>query len=178
MIRNGPWKKTLSLLLSALVLAWGLIPQGVQHAHEGGIDLTHRHGACDEVAHHASHCRDSSEGHHEHATEFNVVSLRGSTTHLHWRLLGLEFSMPRPEAPTDGGEDRGMVPTTIVRTVHQLASGAWVGPLSDRALPLAAVPASLAVVDESTAAGVSATAATSIPLCDVARRELCGVLLA
>ena len=142
------------------------------------MDPTHRHGAHEKVAHHDSHCHDSDVGHHEHATEFNVVSLRGSAAHLHWRLLGLEFSMPLSEEPADGGEDREMVPPTIVRTAHQLASGAWVGPVSDRALPFAAVPASLAVVDESTAAGLSPTAATSIPLCDVARRELCGVLLA
>lgn len=165
-------------MLSALALGWGSIPQGVTHSHVGGMDPTHRHGAGDKVAHYDSHCHDSDAGHHEHATEFNVVSLRDSTAHLHWRLLGLAFSMPLPEEPDDGAEDRDMLPPTIVRTMNQVVSASWVGPLPGRALPLHASPASSDAVDKLTATAGSPTAATSIPLCDVARRELCGVLLA
>ena len=177
-MRNRFWQKTMNLLLSALVLAWGIVPPGVQHAHAGGSDTTHKHDTtCREVAHHDSHNHESDEGHHEQATESDLSLLADYVLHLHWRYLGVEFSMPMPEEPADG-DDEGTVPPAVVRGMNEVVPTTQAGPSFCRVVLATLCTPNADVVLTLTPAPRSPNLVTSIPLCDSARLERTGVLLA
>ncbi len=171
-------RKTLNLLLSALVLAWGIVPPGVQHSHAGGGDTTHRHGDCHEVAQHGSHDHDCDDEHHENATVPDVSLSADYVLHLHWRLFGMEFSMPAPEQPADGGDDEGTAPPAIVRAAHDTVLTAQAGPSFGRMLLAASRTPSADMVWSLQPIRRPPNLITSIPLCDSARLERSGVLLA
>ena len=177
-MRNRLGRKILSILLSALVLAWGMVPTGIQHAHVGGRDSTHRHDCRNEVAHHASHDHDSHGGHHEHATVSDVSLLSDFVVHLHWLFLGVEFSTPVPEAPADGDDDRDTVPAAIIRVTSEIVPAAQAGPSFGRVLLAVIRTPGVGVVADLTQAPRPPNFTTSIPLCDSARLERSGVLLA
>ena len=177
-MRNRFRRKTMTLLLSALVLAWGIVPPGIQHAHMGGSNSTHRHDNCQEVAHHDSHDHESDEEHHEHTTETPVSQLADYVLHLHWRLLGVEFSMPVPEEPVEGGDDGNTVPLAIVRGMSEVVPLTLTSPSFGRVLLAAICTPSADVVRSLEPIPRSPNLVTSIPLCDSARLERSGVLLA
>ena len=177
-MRNRLRQKTMNLLLSALVLAWGIVPPGFQHAHVGGSEPTHLHSKCHAVAHHDSHDHESDEEHHEPATDPDVSLLAGYVLHLHWRLLGVEFSMPLPEQPVGGGDDGDTVPPTVVRVMNEVVPATQAGPSFCRMLLVAICTPSADVVWTLTPAPRSPNLVASIPLCDSARLERSGVLLA
>ena len=168
----------MSLLLSALVLAWGAIPPGVEHAHVGGSDANHQHDKCDEMAHHGLHDHESDEDHHEHATVSDVSLLADNVLHLHWQLLGLEFSIPVPEEPADGTEDEGTAVPAVVRVMNENVPAAQAGPSFDRVFLAAICAPSIDVVWSLEPIPRPLDLVTSIPLCDSARLERSGVLLA
>jgi len=176
-MRYRLWRKTLSLLLSASVLAWGIVPPVVQHEHAGGSDATHRHDDCHEVAHHGSHRHDSDDEHHEHAILPDVSPLADNVLHLHWRFLGVEFSMPAPEEPAES-DDEGTGPPAIVRAMNEEVLTTRAGPSMSRLL-LVGINAPNADTGRNSAPLPRApNLVTSIPLCDSARLERSGVLLA
>jgi len=177
-MRNRSRRKVLNLLLSALVLAWGMVPPGVQHAHAGGNNTTHRHDDCHEVAHHGSHSHDSDDEHHEHATVPDVSLLADYVLHLHWQFLGMEFSMPAPEEPADNGDDQGTVPPAIVRAMNEEGLTTQAGPSFGRVLLAVPCTPNADVVRNSEPVPRPPNLVTSIPLCDSARLERSGVLLA
>jgi hypothetical protein len=177
-MRNRFRRKTLNLLLSALVLAWGILPPGVQHAHAGGSDATHRHDDCHEVAHHASHNYESDYEHHDHATISDVSLLVDYVLHLHWQFLGVEFSMPVPEEPADGNDDEGTVPPAIVRVMNEQVLTTQAGPSFGRVLLVGIYTPSADLVRNSEPVPCPPNLVTSIPLCDSARLERSRVLLA
>ena len=166
---------TVSLLLSAFVLACGITPPLVQHAHTGGDDTTHRHGDCHELAHSGRHEHDG--GHHGHATATDVSLLADCVAHLHWRFFGVEFSMPTPDEPTDN-DDQSTVPPAIVRATNEEGVTARSGPSFDRVPMVGVYGPSADVVRDSEPAARPPNRGTSIPLCDSARLERSGVLLA
>ena len=171
-------RKTLSLLLSALVLAWGIVPAAVQHTHEGGHEPAHRHDDSHQAAHHGSHDHHSDDGHHEHAPVPNVSLLADNVLHLHWQFLGMEFSMPAPEEPADNGGDERTAPQAIVRTMNEEGLTTQAGPSIGRVLLSGIYAPSADVVRNSEAVPRPPNLVTSIPLCDSARLERSGVLLA
>ncbi|MFV2069875.1 MAG: hypothetical protein ACC645_23160 [Pirellulales bacterium] len=168
----------LRLLLSVLVLAWEIVPPWVQHAHLGGSDVTHRHNGCDEVADHASHNHESDDEHHDHATVSDVSLLADDVLHLHWRLLGVEFTMPVREEPVEGNNDGNTVPPAIVRVMSEVVPATQAGPSFCQVLLAAVCMPSADVVWTRAPAPRSPNLVTSIPLCDSARLERSGVLLA
>ena len=170
--------KAINLLLSALVLAWGVVPSGIQHAHAGGNDSTHRHGDCHEAAHHDSHDHDLDDDHHDHATLPDASLLADSVVHLHWQFLGIDFSMPAPEQPIDGNDDHGTIPPAIVRVANEIVLAAQAGPSSSRVFPAVICALSADVVRDVQPVPRPPNLVTSIPLCDSARFERSGVLLA
>ena len=168
-------RKTMNLLLSALVLAWEIVPLGIQHAHEGGSNATHRHDSGHEVAH---HLHDSDDDHHEHANLPDVSRLGDSIVHLHWQFFGMAFSMPVPEQPTDGGDDWGTIPLATVRTVNEIVQTTQAGPSFGRMLLAATCMPNANVLWNLEPIPRPPNLITSIPLCDSARLERSGVLLA
>ncbi len=177
-MRNRFRQKTLSLLLSALVLAWGIVPLGFQHAHAGGNKPTHIHDKCREMVHHDSHDHESDEEHHEHATDSNVSLLADYVLHLHWRLLGVEFSMPVSEEPVEDDVDGDAVPSAIVRMISEIVPATQAGPSLGRVLLAVTCTSNADVVRNSDPVPRPPNLVTSIPLCDSARLERSGVLLA
>jgi len=178
-MRNGFGRKVMSLLLSALLLAWGLVPPGFQHAHSGGSDFTHRHDNGREVAHSGSHGHDSDDQHHEHAALPDVslfADYADYALHLHWQLLGVEFSMPVSEKPVDGN-DEGTAPPAFVRVMNEVFPVGQAGPSFGRVLLSAICTPSADVVRSLEPVPRSPNFVTSIPLCDSARLERSGVLL-
>ena len=170
----------LSLLLSALVLACGTVPPGFRHAHLGGADTGHRHGdgRPQTVAHHASHEHDSDADHREHATVPDTTLLSDFVIHLHWRFLGMDFSIPEPDEPAPGNDDEGTAPPAIVRAMDGIVPATQVGPSFGRVLLAVICTPSADVVQNRTPPLRSPDFTTSIPLCDSARLERTGVLLA
>ena len=171
-------RKTLSLLLSALVLSWGVVPPGVQHAHAGGDDATHRHGECHETAHHGSHDHDCDGEHREHRNVPDVSLLADFVLHLHCQFLGMEFSMPAPGEPNNNDDGEGTVPAAVVRVMNEKGLTTQAGPSFGRVLlPVTCTP-NADVVRNSEPEPRPPNLVTSIPLCDSARLERSGVLLA
>ena len=177
-MRNRFWQKAMNLLLSGLVLAWGIMPLGVQHAHAGGSDPSHKHGERDEIAHDDSHDHELDDEHHDHSIVSDLSLLADNVLHLHWSLLGVELSMPLPEEPVESGDDGDTVPPTVVRVMNDVVPATQAGPSSCRALLVAICTPSTDVVWALTPAPRSPNLVTSIPLCDSARLERSGVLLA
>ncbi len=174
-MRNRFRQKTMNLLLSALVLAWGIVPPGVQHVHAGGSDPTHGHGERDEMAHDGSHDHESDHEHHDHAMVTDLSLLADYVLHLHWRLLGVEFSMPMPEKPVD--DDEGTVPPAVVRVMNEEGLTMQTGPSFGRVMLAVTCTPSADVVQKLEAVPRLPNLVTSIPLCDSARLERSGVLL-
>ena len=175
---NRSWRKVLSVVLSALMLVWGTVPPGVQHAHAGGSAANHRHDNCHEVAQHGSHDHDLDDEHHEHATLPDVSRLAGYVLHLHWRLLGVEFSLPVPEAPVDGNGNEGTVPPAVVRMMNEIVPARQASPSFGRVLLTAICAPSTDVVSNLEPIPRPPNLVTSMPLCDSARLQRSGVLLA
>ena len=179
-MRNRFRRTMLSLMLSALVLAWGIVPPVVQHAHVGGNDTSHQHGnrPPQTVPHHASHEHDSDAERHEHSTVPEDSLLADFVSHLHWQFFGMDFSMPVPEEPGDDTDDEGTVPPMVVRVMDEVVPATQAGPSLCRVLCAAICTPTADVVWTLTPAPRSPSLVTSIPLCDSARLERSGVLLA
>ncbi len=168
----------MNLLLSALVLAWGIVPPGVQHTHSVGSDTHHQHDDCQEVAHHTSHNHDSDDEHHEHGPVPEASLLTDFVVHVHWQFLGMEFSMPVPEEPVEGNDDGDTVPPAIVRVMSEVVPATQAGPSVGRLFLAAICTPSADVVWSLEPIPRPPNLVTSIPLCDSARLERSGVLLA
>lgn len=177
-MRNRFRQKTMNLLLTALVLAWGVTPPGIEHVHAGGSDPAHRHEDCQEAADHGSHGHESDDGHHDRETVSDVSLLADCILHLHWRLLGVELTMPMPEKPVEGEDDGGAVPPAIVRVMNEAVPVTLASPSFGRALLAAIRTPSAEVVRSLEPIPCPPNLGTSIPLCDSARLERSGVLLA
>ena len=177
-MRNRSRRKVSSLLLSALVLAWGMVLPGVEHAHVGGHVPAHRHEECHELAHHGSHYHDSDDEHHDNATVPDVSMLADYVLHLHWRFFGMEFSMPAPDEPADHGDDEGTVLPAIVRATNEEGLTTQAGPSFGRVLLAVICTPNADVVRNLKPIPRPPNLVTSSPLCDSARLERSGVLLA
>ena len=166
-----------NVLLSALVLAWGVAPSAIRHGHEGGEDTSHRHDA---VAHHGHH--DDARGHltneDSQAVEAELSSavLRNLVVHLHWNLLGVDFSVPvsEDEQPSDGSSAEELVVVPLVDSVPNPVLDRGGGVNCDSVT--VQQPGLDAAVDEPPSL-TTAAPTQSAPLCDCARHERSGVLL-
>ena len=187
-MRNRFLQKVMNLLLSAMVLAWGIVLPGVQHVHAGGSDPAHGHDDCHEVVDYNSHNHDSGDHeagdhetdveHHEHSTALDVSLLVDYVLHLHWELLGVEFSMPMPEAPVESDDNGNTAPPAIVRVIGDIVPATPSSPSLGRVLLAAICTPSADVVWSLEPIPCPRNLVTSIPLCDSARFERSGVLLA
>ncbi len=176
-MRNRLGQKTLSLSLSALVLAWGSALPGVWHAHPGGRDSTHRHDQGRELAHYGSHNHDSGGDYRACAIVPDVSLLADFVAHLHWQWLGIDFSVPIQDEPSDGSHG-DTVPPAIVRAINEIVPAIQTAPSFGRVLLAVVGAPSADVVSNLTPILRPPNLITSIPLCDAARFERSGVLLA
>ncbi len=169
------WRTTSSLLLSALVLSWGGVPSGVRHAHEGGGDSTHQHDDFHDAAHHDHDCDGT---YREHRNVSDVSLLADFVLHLHCQFLGMEFSMPASEEPGDNDDGEGTAVPAIVRAMNEEGLTTQAGLSFIRVLAAVTGTPNADVVLNLESAARPPNLVTSIPLCDSARLERSGVLLA
>ena len=86
--------------------------------------------------------------------------------------------MPAPEEPADGDDDGDAVPPAIVRVMNEIVSVTQAGPSFGRVLLAAIRTPSADMVRSLESIPRPPNLVTSIPLCDSARLERSGVLLA
>lgn len=171
----------MSLLLSAMVLVWSLSPPAVQHAHEGGTDLSHHHdsapadhdatdGACQ--SHYGS---DSSQS---HAATVVPVAIAGEASHLHFQWLGFRLTLPHDNSPTKKGEDRNASKLLFVQASRASVSQLHSSGQFDKSLMLPSLDAIVMdIAAPCRAISCYLPRVTPCPLCDRARHERSGVLL-
>ena len=165
----------MTLLISALVLTWGTVPPGVQHAHTGGNDSSHQHSDRQDEPSHATHCHGSNGSHDERGIVSGVSLLSDFVVHLHVQWLGIDFSMPVSGDPDDGRDDPDMVPAAIVCSANRTLPAV---PSFGRLLSAVIGIPSHDVVQSPALLSRGPNFTGSIPLCDSARFERSGVLLA
>jgi len=86
--------------------------------------------------------------------------------------------MPVPEEPADGDDDGDTIPPAIVRVIDEIVPATQAGPSVGRVLLAVICTPSVDGVPDLTPVPRSPNLTTSIPLCDSARLERSGVLLA
>jgi hypothetical protein len=169
-----------STVLAVLLLAATVAPPAVSHSHplDNGDESLHRHME--------DHGWPHAHRHHHHESGHRLARplsseaeiTHGDWRHLHFRFLGLDLTLPEPTSNESDSEtrernalsvlasDEAPLPcqTTVSSSVQQMFR-TWMHSSSDDAAPMQVVV--------SAPAPVSCT-----PLCDRARRERSGVLLA
>lgn len=170
--------------LSALVLIGTLLPPGVRHAH-GEMDRPFVHHDHDEprqpaVSHGHHHDGDEHHSHGHAATPPEPdASIPDECWHLHLALVLIDLTLPAPSEPADGEGDPSDEDTSIVRCGRGFLPGVQGRAESDgrsSSTDGLALPTSDAVVLQAVVS--SPPPVTTAPLCDGARRERSGVLLA
>jgi hypothetical protein len=131
--------------------------------------------------HHDDH--DSHANDHQHSLDARPTTTLSELScsnwwHLHFEMIGLEFTLPEPDPGQDDRESKAEFEVLALVTGEEFFSGSSPRPDSlELGVPMAA--ASLAGDAAPLQADLSAPAPVSCaPLCDAARRERSGVLLA
>lgn len=175
-------KASLSLLLAATVLAAGIVPPAVEHGHEGGSDLSHRHDSRLTVHHEQSgQIAEGADVGHAHPRG-HVATLTGTiiverSTHLHVSCLGFRLTLPDSEAPDNHSHHHAPCHMAYVRAGRDLTSPSQSGYGINGALTLSFQPVlpDIAAISRDFRCSFHPVA-TSV-LCDRARHERSGVLL-
>jgi len=166
-----------ALLQAAILLAVAVAPPGTRHAHfiGGGDGSHHRH----ELAEGHGHVHDGKQHHGSHDDSSNAEIGEGPAWHLHVHLLGFDFTIPEPVSNSSDSESPGIpelvalamgqdllsCPATLPSSVKCSEPPSMsTSPLFDAALLQVAVKSEPPV--------------SCAPLCDRARQERSGVLLA
>lgn len=168
----------LSLLLSTTMLVWSMSPPAVRHAHEGGSDLSHHHDAA-----HGTHDADGTHHNHDggNRRSLTVVSdvIADETSHLHFHWLGFRLTLPGDDSPTKTGDEPNSSKLLVIRSgrtpLPQFHSG---GRLDKLLTPLCLNAAARDIAAMCPAVVGSLLSVATQPLCDRARHERSGVLLA
>lgn len=93
--------KTLTWMLTASVVAGSLVPPAMCHSHDDG-QQTHSHDASD--------CHHDHDGDHHHDDDADSSPDNGvevAAAHIHWNLLGIEFSFPVRQDDESNGPQSG-----------------------------------------------------------------------
>ncbi len=169
----------LNYLLSSLVMAWGMLPPALVHAHEGGDQTGHRHvapaGMGDEHTHHDGAC-GCQHSHHEDGFQVSP-ELGGLVAHAHWELFGVDFSWPVPDEGNHEGSSRGVEPV-LVRLANEPLPVMVTSVAQSGLIGAAALQPALDIVHSASAPSRATNPVAALPLCDSARLERSGVLLA
>ncbi len=178
-MRFRRFQKPSALLLSVLVLSWGTVLPSMQHAHVGGDDTIHCHtekptpAAVDHV-----HSHGNGDHHHPPASPTEPPPSPNPVDHLHWNWLGLDFSTPFSGDPSESEKDQNNDPTALAGNFAKVESISVSRQMPDEVLRNLRALSVTPIESPSPATLEVAGPETSIPLCESARRERTGVLLA
>jgi hypothetical protein len=169
-------RKAVCFLLSAWVLAWGIVPPAIRHAHEAGEDRRHRHDSA-AIQGQGEQWQGADKDTPEAGSEVSSATLRRLVVHLHWSLLVIDFSVAVPENGPSDDRDGGAKPT-ILRFVDSVPQ-----PALDNNGFAGDSPATVSPLDfkpwvAATSSRRHPSLLRSAPLCDRARHERSGVQLA
>ncbi len=181
MAKNLP-RASLNCLLSASLLVWSLAPPAVQHEHAGGTDLSHHHDRADAVPdaiHGACRLHRGNGWGQTDSAAAASKAIAGQASHFHFDWLGFRLMFPDPDSPTDKGQDHSTPKLLFIQAGRDSVPQVHLGSRLDKSLSLSS-PDGIAI---ETAVACPATSCsflriTSHPLCDRARHERSGVLLA
>ena len=184
-------RKTTSLLLATMLGAIAVAPPAVRHVHpladEGHVH--HRHDASPNGLHRHSHQGDKWDHRHSHHGGQRYGHLAGAHGggaelaaghwwHLHYQFLFFEFTLPDSVPDQDDRESYGRDTVSVLTVAREAVSCR--APQTASAWQM--IPPSDAVSPEDAALlQVVVTAPPPVscpPLCDRARRERSGVLIA
>ena len=169
-----------STVLAVLLLAGTVAPPAVRHKHafaEGG-DLHHQH--------HADHQRPHSHEHHGDESRHPLAELclgeadimSGDWWHLHLQFLGFAFTLPEPTSNENDRETRGNEALSVLASDEEPLPRQTTVASSIQQIILSSIHCS---TDDAAPMQVVLSAPAPIsftPLCDRARRERSGVLIA
>ena len=159
------------------MLACGILPPQVCHAHDGEGDSSHGPQG---FSKHNSH----NHRHHRHDVRHQgwwisdaTASLNASdsSSHHHWKLFGLEFFIP---CDGENCEDDGKDAPILVRFAGNAPAISHVGVRLHGEYPVASLKQGLDLGVAANSPLLSARSITSIPLCESARLVRSGVRLA
>lgn len=169
----------LKYVLSSLVMAWGMLPPALVHAHEGGDQAGHCHAALADLADEHSHdarSRDCQHSHHEEGIQV-TPELGGLVAHAHWELFGVDVFWPVPDEGNHEGSSRGVEPV-MVRLANEPLPVTITSVAQSGLIGAAALQPALDIVHSASAPSRATNPVAALPLCDSARLERSGVLLA
>jgi len=166
-----------SVLLSAFLVAAAVAPPGLRHVHtvpEGVVEHDHDHAIVDCHSGTADHPR---KGYWEHQHTPGATGL-GDLWHLHFALLGIEFTLPDGMPAEENRAGESDFELILFRPSEQLLLTSV--SCHQSIAKLAIAPVLSESVDATPCRTVAAAPppVESAPLCDRARRERSGVLLA
>ena len=173
-------KKLISVVLAGILLAASIAPPGIRHTHSvaesDGIHHQHKDGQ--QFAGHG-HSHHNDEQRRVSAWQETGTQISGSPTrHLHFYFLGLELTLP--DSTPEEGDDNSLRKTEVLAVAQGHKLQLFQTTSSDPTLPNP-------VLSTHSTAPSSAPMQTivlrtppvsSAPLCDTARFERSGVLLA
>jgi len=170
-----PPRNVTSLLLAAMLLGATVAPPAVRHSHpveEGGAGRYH---------HHEDHPAHEHGGQHADDARESITSPGSSCSHwwhMHFQVLGVNFTLPEPSSSRSDRESEADSEVLVLVTGQEFFSGSSSRPDSlERRLPTPA----FSVVGNAAALQTVVSAPPPVscaPLCDSARQERSGVLLA
>lgn len=179
----------MGMLAAAMTLGAALAPPGIRHQHASG-DRNHSHrnhaSLPREIAHtehdhgHGTHARHRAEHSHRHAPDARAPAqtLVDAPWHVHVVLFGYTATLPDPRPQDDGGHSPGQ-PVFVTLQGYELPVLLDASNLLVLERPQAVLaPNSCDVVARRHPLPDTAPPEGLILLCDGARRERTGVLLA
>lgn len=169
-------QKTMTWILTALLLVNGIGTHGFHHAHARGEE-SHSHASKGvEAPKHAapghSHC-DHHRGEQSHGNVCDLAA--GAILHTHISLFGIDLSIPHSDDSRDDDEENHS--SVFVRTHDNCANLLVARSLDIDHLRTLALIATCRDAVGNPVAALTLPQVLSTPLCDSARFERSGVLL-
>lgn len=166
--------------LSFLVMAWAILPPALRHSHAGGGDSGHHHVALETHSGPHHHHEFPHTVHHAHDDASLVAPSRlvDRIVHFHWTVFGVHFSLPAGDSDGHGDDDANTTDAVLVRLVDDLPAASLRGDMGIGVDCCQPSKSTDRVSYTPTCHSRPDNTISSLPLCDSARFERSGVLLA
>jgi hypothetical protein len=167
-VRKSQIYTSVSLALSAVLLAGSLVMPGYRHSHAGG-DLAHHHDRPGHVVH--------EHGGHVHHHSHSISCEPGHVPHVHRSFLIFDFTSPVPDGDDcdSNGNDASEIVYVTQPKVDAVQSARESFPARCSVMPTPLFP--IVVVQATQIRGDSDPPVAATFLCDSARHERSGVQL-
>ncbi|MBC8869217.1 MAG: hypothetical protein H8E44_07355 [Planctomycetes bacterium] len=173
-------RTSLKLLVAVAVLAWTTVPPAIVHSHSDGNNPAHRHEA--RTPHHDhQHSHDpldAADHAHVKTAALDCVESKTLAAHCHWQLLGFWLALPISGEQGDREDERDMAKVAIVDLADDDGLALSTGSELAQAVCQPSPTAIAGFVPLVSSPQDSQRQTSSTPLCDSARLERSGVLLA